>query len=223
MVQHFPFLCPLSWSQTTWSRSWTVLQTATRQLKLSERRRKRRTGAEAQRTRQLLTSRFRSKLENQRLVLLSCSASDISEALHTLPSKWIIISNCCWGRAHDVRHMPDGDLIGRVRRRMRGPLVRRLGWADRIAGGFWERARSLMDHEVDAHYPEIACRWRTRGPVLLCIYSGSQANRIQILSCHDGSLKEFLSFHRNKCNVCFTKLSWRKLHHHHHHHQAAVW
>lgn len=42
-----------------------------------------------------------------------------------------------------------------------------------------------MDYEVDAHYSEIACGWRTRGPILLCIYFGSQANSIHIPSCDD--------------------------------------
>lgn len=43
-----------------------------------------------------------------------------------------------------------------------------------------------MEYEVDAHYCEIACGWRTRGPILLFIYFGRQANSIHVPSCSDG-------------------------------------
>lgn len=79
----------------------------------------------------------------------------------------------------------DGDPISWVQWRIRGSLVLSSGRTEHIGGGLWERARSLMDYEVDAHYSEIACGWRTRGPILLYIYFGSQANSIHFLSCDD--------------------------------------
>lgn len=82
----------------------------------------------------------------------------------------------------------DGDPISRVQWRIRGSLVLCSGRTEHIGGGLWERARSLMDYEVDAHYSEIACGWRTRGPFLLYIYFGSQANSIHIPSCDDDRL-----------------------------------
>lgn len=96
---------------------------------------------------------------------------------------------CTWRAA--VKQTLDGDLISRVQRRIRGSLVLWSGRTDHIAGGLWERARSLMDYEVDAHYSEIACGWRTRGPILLCIYFGSQANSIHIPSFDDGKQFNF--------------------------------
>lgn len=80
----------------------------------------------------------------------------------------------------------DGDPISWVQWRIRGSLVLSSGRTEHIGGGLWERARSLMDYEVDAHYSEIACGWRTRGPILLYIYFGSQANSIHFPSCDDG-------------------------------------
>lgn len=77
----------------------------------------------------------------------------------------------------------DGDPISWVQWRIRGSLVLSLGRTEHIGGGLWERARSLMDYEVDAHYSEIACGWRTRGPILLYIYFGSQANSVHFPSC----------------------------------------
>lgn len=79
----------------------------------------------------------------------------------------------------------DGDPISWVQWRIRGSLVLSSGRTEHIGGGLWERARSLMDYEVDAHYSEIACGWRTRGPILLYIYFGSQANSIRFPSCDD--------------------------------------
>lgn len=79
----------------------------------------------------------------------------------------------------------DGDPISWVQWRIRGSLVLSSGRTEHIGGGLWERARSLMDYEVDAHYSEIACGWRTRGPILLYIYFGSQANSIHFPSCDD--------------------------------------
>lgn len=99
---------------------------------------------------------------------------------------------CTWRVS--VKRMLDGDLISRVQRRIRGSSVLWTGRTDHIAGGLWERARSLMDYEVDAHYSEIACGWRTRGPILLCIYFGSQANSIHILSCDDGKQFNFFGY-----------------------------
>lgn len=111
---------------------------------------------------------------------------------------------CTWRAV--VKQMLDGDLISRVQQRIRGSLVLWLGRTDHIAGGLWERARSLMVYEVDAHYSEIACGWRTRGPILLCIYFGSQANSIHKPSYHDDD--EQFNFFLATWNIFLLRLSF---------------